>query len=347
MRIVRYIVIVLTLAILMQVIFTALVIHFGTPATIDTNDSRKTIFQTDSKMAVYGSPVVARASDKPQIVILGSSNTTMGLRPDKLQPYLGAIPIHNLSIGSEKFRAIGQTVDLLYRQTAPANRHHYIFVIGLSYPLIADEGKERHGQTSMDDEEQRFGLFMKTDHGSAARLDDRYLSAALQYSWPFLTPKALYNAIIRLAPDPYQFGLAEPVPFSAEESNVVQYSEAQHQERIAYYNAEIIDRTGEYTFDPLLKVIGRITATGGEVVIVDLPTAGWLQRATPLYAAYRTLRAPYISRLEQMPHVRYINAEKGFADADFYDGIHPRNRITGDIARVVAPTIKQAVEEDR
>ena len=347
MRIVRYIVSVLMLLALLQAAYTVLVIRFAAPTIVDTNFSRRGIFQTDSKMAVYASPIVARGSENPQIVILGSSNTTMGLRPDKLQPYVGDVLIHNLSIGSEKFRDIAQLVDLLYRQTLPPQRKNYTFVIGLSYPLIADESKERHGQTSVDDEEQRFYLFRKDGRNSLPRMHDEYIACALQMAWPFLTPKALYNGLIHQLPEPYWFGLAEPVPFSAEESNRVQYTETQHQERITYYNSEAIDTTGEYTFDPLLKTIARITSEGGEVVIVDLPTAKWLQDATPVYATYKKLRARYISRLEKMPHVRYINAESGFVDDNFYDGIHPRNRITGEIASKVGPTIKHALEDAR
>lgn len=346
MRVWRYILSLFVGLVVLQLAAIALTIALGTPSTVDTDRSRKTIFQTDSKMAVYASPIVARGSDRKQVVILGSSNTTMGLRPDKLQPYLGEIRIHNLSIGSEKFRGIPQMVDLLYRQTAPDKRKNYLFVIGISYPLIADDDKARiFMRTSIDDEELRFGLFRYGTPLSTPHVDDRYLSQALQAAWPFLVPKALYNSIIRLVPEPYWFGLAEPVPFSPEESNTVQYTPAQHKTRIDYFNAELWDSTGAFTFDPLMQTIARITAEGGEVVVVDLPTAKWLRDATGLYAAYVKLRKPYITRLEKMKHVRYINAERGFKDKDFYDGVHPRNRIAGDIAKAVAPTIKQALEE--
>ncbi len=340
---VRYLFRIVLLVLVLQAVAIALTITFAAPKTVDVNDSRKTIFQTDSKMAVYGSPLIAHASNRPQIVILGSSNTTMGLRPDRLQPYLGDVPIHNISVGSEKFLAMSQIIDLLYRQTPPQNRHNYIFVLGISYPLISEDAKRRASMhTSIDDELQRFGIF---SHGGRSRVPDRWLPDALEAGWPFLVPKAVYNRLVRIFPEPYWFGLAEEVPFTAEESNVVQYNEQQHQERIAYYNSETLDPTGASTFAPLLDTVKRVSDAGGEVVIVDLPTAKWLQRATTHYAAYQRLRSAYLPQLEKIPHVRYINAEHGFSDEDFYDGIHPRNRVTPQIARIVAPTIQQALKD--
>ena len=188
---VRYLFRIVLLVLVLQAVAIALTITFAAPKTVDVNDSRKTIFQTDSKMAVYGSPLIAHASDRPQIVILGSSNTTMGLRPDRLQPYLGDVPIHNISVGSEKFLAMSQIIDLLYRQTPPENRHNYIFVLGISYPLISEDAKRRASMhTSIDDELQRFGIF---SHGGRSRVPDRWLPDALEASWPFLVPKAVYN----------------------------------------------------------------------------------------------------------------------------------------------------------
>ena len=342
----RYSLSVLGLLAVLQIAAIALVMAFATPETVDTNWSRQTIFQTDSKMAVYGSPLVAKGSDQPQVIILGSSNTTMGIRPDRLAPYLGEVRVHNLSVGSEKFRAYPQLVDLLFRQTPTQNLHNYVFVFGISYPLTLDEPIERQRmRTSIDDELQRFWLFSNRNPGSAPRIADRYLSRALRWCWPFLVPKTVYNRIVRTLPEVYWFGLAEPVPFSAELSNTIQYSRQQNQDRIDFYNNQQMDMSGEYNFDYLMRAVQRITDAGAQVVIVDLPAAQWLKQATHHYKDYTKLRKPYIGRLEKMRNVRYVNIEHGFKDADFYDGIHPRNRITPDIAKPIAPAIQAALKE--
>jgi hypothetical protein len=343
----RYSLKVLLLVLALQALAIFLLSRFAAPAIVNTNDSRVGIFQTDSKMAVYASPLVARGAGRPQVVVLGSSNTTMGIRPEHLMPLLGDTPVHNLSIGSEKMRGIPQMVDLLFRQTPPDERRNYVFVFGISYPLISDEPRERaNPNTTVDDELQRFGLFAKTSTGSQARVSDDYLSAGLLASWPYLVPKAVYNHLIRIVPEVYWFGLAEPVPFTPEQSNTVVYSKQQNQDRIDFYNAQILDETGEYSFDYVLRAAKMASDAGAQVVVIDLPTAKWLQQSTHHYAAYRKLRAGYITQLEKLPGVRYLNIETGFDDADFYDGVHPRYRITPTIAARIAPTIARALKEN-
>ena len=297
-------------------------------------------------MPVYGSPILVKGSRQPQVLILGTSNTVLGLRIPELQALLGDVPVHSIAMGGQRFRSFDQLVELLYRQTPPEQQRNYIFVIGLSYPLISDFQARWEGKTSVDEELLRFGVFKDTSQGIMPRVAESHISTALELTWPFLIPKALYNFVIRsLLPERFWLGLVDPVNISDEDSNTVITTEKQNKARIDYYNNQVIDSDGKYTFKQLMQTAERIRTAGGQLVIIDLPSATWLQNATPIYSIYQSAKKPYITRLEKIENIHYVDLQNGFSDNDFYDGIHPRARITKKLAKLAVPTIQQAITE--
>jgi hypothetical protein len=345
LSIARYLLSVLVLAVIMQCAFLVLVINITWKEVLDSHHKNNSIFQDEARAGIYGSPMIVRGSDHLQVVILGVSNTVRALRPEQLQPLLG-IPVHNIGMGGQRFRAFDQMVELLYRQTPKEKRRNYVFVIAPSYPLIADMKENMGGKRSSVDEEMlRYGIFVETPQGIIPRVSDARLSSALQAVWPFMAPQAIYTVTLQtLLPKVVWSYIIKAVPFTNEETNTITFTPEQNKARIDFYNTEVIDTTGAYTFDHLIRAADRISAEGGQLVIIDLPSATWLQKATPLYAAYQQLKKPYYARLQKQKNIRFLELQDGFANEDFYDGIHVRARISSKIATLAAIPIGQALD---
>lgn len=344
---VRFIVSVVIVVLALQGVFTLLVTHYGWQESVDTRSKQQTIFQTEKRMAVYASPTIARGSDQPQVVILGPSPVGIGFRPKYLQPLLGNVRIHNIATGGQKFPSFDQLIELIYRQTPSKNRHKIIFVMGIGYGLIADTPERWDNRfTDIEQEFLRYGVFKDTPNGVVSWIPDSWLSYGLQVVWPFMVPQALYNVFMQtFLPEKLWAGIVDEVTISDEKSNSLKAKPEENIARINYYNSLIVDESGERTFEHLMRSAERIKAEGGHLVVVDLPTAAWVHDANPTYAIYQRMKAPYLARLENLGNVSYVDLQEGFADDDFYDGVHPRIRIAPEIARRSTGSIKRIVDE--
>lgn len=343
---IRYLFGVFVLAAIMQCIFLALIIQLTWKDVLDSHNKNNSIFQNEGRVAIYGSPIIVSGSHQPQVVVLGVSNTVRALRPEQLQPLLGNVRVHNIGIGGQRFRSFDQMVELIYRQTPKENRRNYVFVIGPSFPLIGDTKENIESKKSaLDDEMLRYRVFKETADGIVPRTSDATLPFALQVVWPFMVPEAIYIVGIQtLLPKMIWSYILKAIPFTHQETNTITFTPEQDKARIAFYNTFIIDTEGKHSFDYLMRAAERITEEGGQLVIIDLPSAVWLQKATPLYAAYQRLKMPYIQRLQKQNNVHYLSLQEGFEDKDFYDGIHIRARISSKIAALAAIPIKQALD---
>jgi hypothetical protein len=343
----RYIMGVVAVVVLLQAATLLLLYALNSNKSVDAYVASSTIFQTNRKTAVYASPIVVAGSSEPQVVVIGASAAAASLRPHELEPLLTTgTRVHNLGLGAQRFRAFDQVIELLYRQTPAPQRRNYVFVLGIGYPLIAQFQHEiDFAKTSMDLEMLRCGIFEETPEGMVSRVPEAYLPEALRMAWPFMLPRAGYNTLIRLLPERLQLGLADPKNFSIEELNQITLTKEQRAERIRDFQRLITDETGEKSLEVMMQMADRITAEGGQLVLVDLPASRWLEEGTTIPATYERLMKHYLSRLEKYDNVHYVKLEDGFSDDDFYDGIHPRARTTHKIAARAAPTIQAALNE--
>lgn len=345
----RYILSVLFLVVLLQMMVTAVVIWQNSRNVIvDTFHSYEGIFRYELSMAVYATPLIVQASDQPQMIILGSSNTQLWLRAEELQPLLGsAIRVHSIAFPRQNVDTIGQLIDLIYRQSTAQQRANYTFVVGINAGMFANNPKHlRNGKTEVEEELLRYGIFYDSPNGIAPRIPQSWLSAALQMTWPFaMLRKSIDMTICMLLPERFWFGVAKPWHSMGSESNT-DISNLQRHAAMIHYMKEYMGPVNENTngaFEKFLAIAERVNAVGGHMVIVDLPTAQWLKNAVPMFADYEQRVKPYIARLEKLRNVRYVNMQHGFEDDDFYDGTHPRAKLTPAMANRAVLAIHQAL----
>lgn len=300
-------------------------------------------------MAVYSSPWIARGSDKPQIVILGSSNGQIFLQAKYLSNHILSTPIHSLAFPRQTIGEMDRLIDLLYRQTPSHDWQNFVFVLGISPSvLLKEKRKLSDTKTDLDIELMRYRIFQDSKNEIKPNVPNYFLSSALQFIWPFMMQRqSLDLAIKTFLPEKFWFGVAKPWHLTDYKSNTMKVNDAQRKRMIYYvqnYMAPIADNDNR-GFEQLVNLAERISVAGGHLILVDLPTAKWLSRAVPVYDYYKQQTPAYIARLEKLKNVRYVNLQDGFLDDDFYDGSHPRARILEKVtSRVVIP-INEALEE--
>jgi hypothetical protein len=329
-----------------------IVVFAASGKIVDAQKGEHTIFQNALITVVYNTPTIAARANKPEVVILGSSNARLGFRPAQLSPLIGNVPVHNLGIGAQNMGSYCEIIDLIYRQTPPAYRHNMVFAIGIWYgAMVSNERRWPGGMTSVDDELLRcFGLFQQTG-GTGVKfiLPDRYLSVALRSVWPLLAPRGIYEQIwryllfhqyIRSLPPGVQPSIDRPD--SVLDGQVIG-DELLHEKA----NREIdkygpVEKLGDGAYEDLLRITRRIHAEGGQLVLLDLPltTAGYETKA---YGIYKVRMRDFISKLQQEGLVQYGDLRPHFDNKSFYDYVHPRPKVRPEWARLAAEPINHAL----
>ncbi len=353
----RYITGILGLAILIWGLGTAAVILCASAGNqVDAAMGQHTIFQTEAKIVVYNTPTIAHMADKPEVVVLGASNANLGLRPAQLSPQLDGVPVHNLSIGGQNMRTLSQLVDLIYRQTPPEQHRNIVFVIGAWYGLmIEDKRRWPTGLSDVDQEMLRYGLFRKSgNHEAEFKLPNSFLSASLASVWPLMVPYAWYSELGRyafniLGKNVLAFGLQNTIIMSwypsENERNTTVMTDEQFSAEMKSFTAYVGSTTewGDSGFHDLTALAHRIHDEGGQLVVLDMPLTSWAQKPD-LFPLYQTRMQATITPLQDAHMVHYASLLPDFTDTSFFDAVHPRPKVTTEIARLAAEPIRHALE---
>jgi hypothetical protein len=354
MKLFRYVGgVVVVVAVFLVAMVKVVVLFAADGKFVDAEQGEHTIFQNESITVVYSTPTIAARSDKPEVVILGSSNARLGFRPAELSPLIGNVPVHNLGLGAQNMRSFCQIFDLIYRQTPSANRRNIVFVVGIWYgAMVGDERRWPDGMTAVDNELLRcFGLFRRTGrNGVQFILPDGYLSAALHAVWPLLVPRATYEQAWRyLLARQYVHSLPADVrppldpPDSVLDERVMGddllHITANHD--IDMYGPA--EKLGDSAYEDLIEAARRIHAAGGQLVLLDLPltTAGYETKA---YGLYRIRMKDFIAKLQREGLAQYGDLRPYFDNKNFFDYIHPRPKVRPEWARLAAEPIKEALK---
>ncbi len=347
----RYILYVLLLVVMMQCGLTLLVIRYAlNEKMIDNHRVAECIFRSGITLPIYALPIIAHNSDRPEVIIIGASNALAGLRPELLQPYLGDVPVYNIAIKAHNIYPTRQLVDLLYRQVPTQQRQNLTFVLGISDRLFVDDSKRwPNGKTNIDEELLRYGIFKDSPDGVVPRVPDSWIAPTLEIMWPFFALLSSYDkAMCGLLPDAYRPGFIHCHNFITDEvSNTWHHTPQQRIDSINGNNAYMGHDaySNNRAFEHLLYIAERVSASGGHLVIIDLPTSAWLHDAVTSYAKYQRLKLPYIERLTKLKNISYLNLQEGFDEDALYDGVHPRARIMPEIARRAAVPIRKALAD--
>lgn len=296
-------------------------------ANLDTAAAVRSPFMTEPKYAFLSRSRLASADDKA--ILLGASNVLAGFRPARLQELVPGATVHNLAIGGANLTEVRQMVDLVLEVQGPAARRHNLFVIGAWYGLFADDRArwytpDRHpGDTDLDIERYRYGFYRRTADGPVALLPPRWLDAGVTLIKPFL----LIDRLARDAGKGLGLGRAVAAPVPADQATV---PGAERQGQYLAFWEDYMGGSGRLEAAPfatLVHTIDSIRASGGRVLLVDLPLPRWHAGASPYAASYRRHWAALQEQLAGTDGVAFLSLRDADCPEDFSDEVHPKPRV--------------------
>lgn len=360
----RYSVRVLMLVALLQALLIGgTYYHTSSLSVVDTYEAFNSLYVTHSKMAVYGTPVIAKQAANPQLIILGSSDGFLALRP-KLLTELTGITVHNLSVEHQNIKSFSRMLDLLYQQTPREywpNLHIVVAVSAVSFKNDARAGANR--LTQIDREMLRHGVFREVEGKLAPSFGAQKVAPLLDAAHPFMLPFFVYSQAARAVfrgpgwykrfesffPGVWIVNVFEPWFPTDADSNSKVFTLANQEEYVGHINRTLgpAEDWNEGGLQQLEQMAARVSATGGHFFIVDLPTASWWKKKLYFHRYYEQHKSPYFARMKAMPHVHYIAMDGTLGDGAFFDGVHARASVRPEIARRVAGPINHALAEGR
>ncbi|WP_038909352.1 hypothetical protein [Dickeya oryzae] len=353
MRTLRYIGLTLLFTVILQIILISIVAHYVLKeGRVDVADEQHTIFQTEAKGVVYNTPVIVRHTKEQQVVILGASNSNLGLRPSEIEPLIkSGIRVHNLSIGGQNMSSVNQVVDLIYRQTPKENRHNLIFVIGSWYGLMVEDNRRwPTGRTDVDQELMRYGLFYpKGEKAISTPIPDSMLSNALISVWPYMVPYAIYaetgrdlvlSGVLKFIPE----GVILPWYPTEIIRNTLTPSDSETQKSKKSFMEYVgpVDEWNGSGFNQVIELADKVKANGGKLLLIDLPITS-AAKDTPAYSAYQARMAKIVTTLKNNDSFIYANLQTELGDADFFDLVHPRPKATMHLAQLTAKQLNAEI----
>lgn len=305
---------------------------------LDTASAAHTAFMTEPKYAFLSRGALDNSGDKA--ILLGASNVLAGFRPSQLQALVPAATVHNLAIGGANVTEVRQMVDLVLEAQGTAAHRHNVFVIGLWYGLFADDAArwytpERHpGDTDLDIERYRYGFYRRGAAGPVPVLPPRRLDDGVALIAPFL----LLDRLARDAGKALRVGRAVAAGGPADAGGALVPGEGAQREYLRFWDA-YMGRSGalaDAPFTALVQTVDTVLASGGRVLLVDLPLPRWHAEGSPYEASYRRQRQALLQRLNGRAGVSFLSLRDADRPEDFSDEVHPRPRVTARWAERLA-----------
>jgi hypothetical protein len=306
---------------------------------LDASAADDTIFMTEPKYIYLHRTPLRNNSQK--VIILGASNADIGFKLSELRPLLPTtVFVNKLAIGGANMTEIRQVIDLVQQIQSPQARRREIFVLGIWY---GDFGQDRlrwytpdrsPGDTDIDIERYRYGFEWRTAHGPVPIVPWRYFDAAVIAVYPFLFLDELSRDGLEWLSHGYQAQLPDL------DTAVMPAGE---RDRMMNYWSRLMgpaspSALGEQ-FAVLEQICEQILADGSKLVLVDLPLPKWHKQRSPYESYYEHETAQLLKRWTGQSGFSFLDMTDMDSDADFYDEVHPRPRVTIAWSRRLAAAI--------
>jgi len=324
------------------------VVPLGTGgARLDSAHASDSLFITEPKYVFLARPQLDTTSDK--LILLGASNVLVGLRQEQLQPRLPQLEVHSLAVSGSNITEVEQVVDLVAEVQGATARRHTIYAIGLWYGLFADDlarwstPDRNAGDTDIDIERYRYGFYRRTPNGPAPVLPARYLGAGTVLIHPYLVLDRAARDLTKSLRDSIS---GKATPLTDEQRNSVVVSKAEQDKFLAFWRNYMgsTDELPQSQFRTLQRVVDKILASGGRVVLVDLPIPAWHSQRSALWRSYASQIEPTLAALQTRPGVAVLRLGDDNRDDDFADEVHPRPRVAPLWAARLAKTLNSEGE---
>ncbi len=305
---------------------------------LNTAAAQDTIFMTEPKYIYLNRAPLRDESDK--VVVVGASNVIVGFVPSELVALIPAsASVHNLGLGGANMTEVRQVIDLVQEVQTPAARRREIFVLGIWYGMFGEDRLRWYtpdrtpGDTDIDIERYRYGFERRTAHGPVLVVPRRNLDAAATAIYPFLY-------LDKLGRDTVAWVIHQHAPESGDLNTAVVTSEKQTQyldywSRIMGAGPPISDEQ----FVVLERACEAILAEGSRLALVDLPLPQWHKEHSPYYGYYEHRKTGLVNRFIRRPGFAFLDLGELDGDANFYDEVHPKPRVTAAWAERLAPVL--------
>lgn len=313
---------------------------------LDSAAASRTLYMTEPKYVFLARSALNTPDNK--VIILGASNTQVGFGQPLVQSAVQGAVVNNLSIGGANMTEVAQVVDLVQEVQSPAARAHTIYVIGMWYGMFCDDKIRWNspdrvaGDTDIDAERYRYGFFRRTASGPAAVLPPAWLDEGALLIHPYL----VLDKLTRDGTKSFrQAFFVRPAERTDAERNATVISPAEQRGLLDYWNT-YMGGTGTVSdgqFQSLLRAVDTITASGGRVMLVDLPIPHWHSSQSAYFTDYQQKKAAFWQHLAGRPGITLMEMGDANNDDDYSDEVHPKPRIQPLWAERLAQALKPVI----
>lgn len=306
---------------------------------LDASLASHTIFMTQPKYIYLNRTRLRKSSGK--IVLVGASNVNAGFNLPELRTLLPPTgSVHKLAIDGANMTEVGQVIDLIQQVQSEDARRHEIFVLGIWYGMFGQDRLRWYtpdrspGDTDIDIERYRYGFEWRTAHGPVPVVQWQNVDAAVTAIYPFLFLDKLSRDALEWLSDKYH---GQP-----KDLDTVVMTEDERDTIMNYWSGVMGPArlsTLDEQFATLRRSCDEILKQGSELILVDLPLPKWHKQRSPYQGYYENRRAQLVRQWTGRSGFVYLDMPGLDNDADFYDDVHPRPRITKLWARRLAATL--------
>lgn len=299
--------------------------------TLDAWAAGETLYLTSPKYAFLGRDVLNVADCK--VIMVGASNTGLGLKQGQVQALLPCAKVSNLAIGSANITEVRQMIDLVHDVQDPAARRSNLFVIGVWFGMFVDTellwpGAERQrGDTDLDIERYRYGFYRRTPEGPVAVAPPHWLHAAVTLIRPYLLlEKAARWATAGLR----RTLLGRPPGMTDDDRDARLLGDADREEALAHWRLTMGGSRpiSQAQVALLQDTIERLLQSGEKVVLVDLPIPAWHRDISPYQPSYvQQVQGPVFDHFAGRPGFATLKMADLAADTDYSDEVHAKPRL--------------------
>ena len=296
--------------------------------SLDVWTASDTVYLTSPKYAFLGRDALNVPDRK--VIMVGASNTGLGLKQPQVQALAECAKVSNLAIGSANITEVRQMIDLVHDVQDAAARQSSTFVIGVWFGMFVDTellwpGAERHrGDTDLDIERYRYGFYRRTEDGPVAVLPPSWLHAGVVLIRPYL----LLERSARWATAGLRRALlGQPPGLTDDDREARVLTPAEKEEALDHWRQTMGGNRpiSEAQVFLLQDTIERLLQSGEKVVLVDLPIPAWHRDVSPYQPGYvHHVQGPLFDHFNGRPGFASLKMPDLDADTDYSDEVHAK-----------------------
>ena len=315
---------------------------------MDTARASSTLFATEPKYVFLNRSMLNTKHNK--VLLLGASNMAVGFKQDKVQQMIRAAEVNNLSVGGSNVTQLRQIVDLVHEVQSGEARRHNTFVIGMWYGLFVDDSQRwttadrQAGDTDIDIERYRYGFFRRTEAGPVAVLPPQWLDLGVHIIHPYLVIDKLVRDATKTIRQ--MISIVPPATTDAQR-NIKTVSEQDKHRYLAFWRKYMGEgKLSDSQFQTFALLVDEILATGGRVIVMNLPIPHWHEQGSPYQSEYRKRAHELLAALSRRSGVSVFQLQDVGEDDEFSDEVHPKPRVAEQWAQQLAVALNDHFGKD-